>query len=112
MRYAAVNGAITVLRQGISHVLLDPSSGRCTGVTTSSGQRLQCEALVANALVLRCGLAGCAGMGWDKGCQLACVACIWYAGANLSPLPPHLPLYPESLKPALVLLYRVLCHLA
>jgi hypothetical protein len=63
VRYAAVNGAITVLRQGISHMLLDPGSGRCTGVTTSSGQRLQCEALVANALVLRWGL-GWAGLGW------------------------------------------------
>lgn len=64
VRYAAVNGAITVLREGISRLLLDPGSGRCTGVTTRSGQRLQCEALVANALVLRW-VAGWR-MGWDE----------------------------------------------
>jgi hypothetical protein len=53
VRYAAVNGAVTVLRYGLSSLVIDEATGRCSGVTTSSGQRLTCQALLANALVLR-----------------------------------------------------------
>lgn len=37
-RVAAVAGAVYVLRQPISNVLLDPDSRRCSGITTANGQ--------------------------------------------------------------------------
>ena len=58
VRAAAVAGAVTVLRQSLSDVVLETECvtgglPRCTGVLTQQGQLLQCKQLVAGAHVLR-----------------------------------------------------------
>ncbi|CAL8462001.1 g1532 [Coccomyxa elongata] len=50
-RVAAVAGALYVLRQPVTSVLLHPDSRSCAGITTSTGQVLRCKALATS-----CGL--------------------------------------------------------
>ena len=56
MRYCAVNGAVTVLREAITSALLEDLEGGgccCRAVTTAAGQVLECGHLVGNSKMMR-----------------------------------------------------------